>query len=152
MVFTRTVGRTPEELLKDETVKKEMKTILPEGSQHLLTDQTSIHVLYRLIQLYSGNEPKSGWGNPVKGRDTEIGDDVERLYRILKIREEITIPVSISVDNYTRLFDVLLPALSRLDSDGAFKDRHKVLADKLKAIKNSNWMQSVYKRFTALLP
>ena len=151
LVITRTVGRTPEELLADETVKNKLKTILPDGSQHCITYHTSIYALYGLIQLYSGKEPKFGWGNPVKGSDTGIGDDVERLYRIFRIREEISNPVSISVDNYTRLFDILLPTLTRLDSDGAFKDRHKVLADKLKAISNSTWMQSVYKRFTALL-
>ena len=128
-----------------------MKTILLEGNQHLLTDQTSIHALYGLIQLHSGREPKSGWDNPVKGSDTGIRDDVDRLFQIFRIPEEISNPVAISVDNYTRLFDVLLPALTRLDSNGALKDKHKVLADKLKAIKNSNWMQSAYKRFTALL-
>ena len=150
MAFTRTNGRTPEELLKDETVKNKLKKNLGDGSQHL-TSQTSIHALYGLIQLYSGKEPKSGWGNPVKGCDTGIGDDVERLNRIFTIFKGICNPISLSVDNYTRLFDVLLPALTRLDSDGAFKDRHKVVADKLKSILNSTWMQYAYKHFTNLL-
>ena len=142
MVITRTVGKTPEKLLADETVKNKLKTILPEESHSFLSNQNSIHVLYGLIQLYSGKEPKSGWGNPVKGCDAGIGDDVDRLYRILMIHEEISIPVAISVDNYARLFDILLPALTRLDSDGALL---KVLADKLKAIINPTWTQSVHK-------
>ena len=80
MVITRTVGRTSEELLADEAVKNKLKTILPEEIRRFLLNQegvTSIHVLYGLIQLYSGKEPKSGWGNPVKGSDIGIGDDVE---------------------------------------------------------------------------
>ena len=151
MVIIRTVGRTPGELLTDETVQINLKRILPVQSHHLLTGQTSIHALYGLIQLYSSKEPKSCWGNPVKGSDTGIGDDVDRLYRIFRIREEISNPVAISVDNYTRLFYVLLSALTRLDSDGAFKDKHKVLADNLKTISNSTLMQSAYKRFISLL-
>ena len=149
MVITRTDGKIPEDLLADEAVTSKLKTILPEESQWFLSKQeegvTSIHVLYGLIQLYSGNKPKSGWGNPIRGCDTGIGDDVERLYRIFRICNEISNPVSISVDNYARLFDILLTAHTRLDSDGALKDKHKVLADKLKAIINPTWSQSINK-------
>ena len=154
MVITRTVGRTPEELLADEAVKIKLKTILPIESHRFITDQkeggTSIHVLCGLIQLYSGKEPKSGWGNPVKGCDTGIGDDVERLHRVYSIFKGIQDPKTITVDNYTRLLDIMLTACTRLDtadgehkdSDDALKVKCKVLADKLKAIINPTWSQS----------
>ena len=149
MVITRNVGKTPTELLADEAVTNKLKTILPENCHRFLSDQkereTSIHVLYGLIQLYPGKKPKSGWGNPVKGNDTEISDDVERLYRSFHICKEISNPVALSVNNYGRLCGIILTALTRLDSEGKLKDKYKVLADKLKAIKNPNWSQSVYR-------
>ena len=149
MVITRNVGKTPTELLANEAVTSELKTILPEICHRFLLSQTeretSINVLYGLIQLYSGKEPKSGWGNPVKGNDTEISDDVERLYRSFHICQEISNPVVISVNNYARLYGIMLTALTRLDSEGKLKDKYKFLADKLKAIKIQNWSQSVYR-------
>ena len=157
MVIIRTVGRTPEELLADEAVKNELKTILPEESHWFLSKQeeggTSIYVLNGLIQLYSGEEPKSGWGTPVRGSDIGIGDDVERLYRVYSIFKEISNPKTISVDDYTRLLDIMLTACTRLDtadgvhkdSDDALKVKCKVLADKLKAIINPTWSQSFNK-------
>ena len=165
MVITRTVGRTPEELLADEAVKNKLKTVLPEESHSFLSKQEEIgtsiswHVLYGMIQLNSGKEPKSGWGNPVKGCDTGIGDDVERLHKIFSICKNISNPVTISVDNYTRLIDIILTACIRLDtgselrdpygeykdSGGALKVKYKVLTDKLKAIINPTWSQSFNK-------
>ena len=163
MVIARTVGRTPEELLADEAVRRKLKTILPIESHHFLFSHrecgTSIYVLYGLIQLYSGEEPKSGWGKPVKRSDIGIGDDVERLYRVFSICKNISNPVTISVDNYTRLIDRILTACTRLDtaselqdpygeykdSSGALKVKYKVLADKLKAIINPTWSQSFNK-------
>ena len=156
MVITRTVGRTPDELLADEAVKNKLITILPEESHRILLNPTeggtSIHVLYGLIQLYSGKEPKSGWGKPVRGSDIGIGDDVERLHMVYSIFKEISDPKTISVDNYTRLLDIMLNACTRLetangahkDSDHALKVKYtgKVLADKLKAILKSTWSQS----------
>lgn len=157
MVIIRTVGRTPEELLADETVKIKLKTILPEHSHSILSKQeergTSIHVFHGLIQLYSGEEPKSGWGTPVRGSDIGIGDDVERLHRVYSLFKEISNPKTISVENYTRLLDIMLTACTRLntadgehkDSDDALKVKCKVLAEKLKAIINPTWSQSFNK-------
>ena len=149
MVITRTAGKTPTELLADEAVSNKLKTILPENCHRILLNQTeretSIDVLYGLIQLYPGKEPKSGWGNPVKGNDTEISDDVERLHRSFHICKEILNPVAISVNNYARLCGIMLTALTRLDSEGKLEDKYKVLAYKLKAIINPNWSQSVYR-------
>ena len=162
LVIIRTAGKTPTELLADEAVTNKLKTILPEHCHRTLSSQTeretSIDVLYCLIQLYSGEKPKSGWGKPVKGSDTGICDDVERLHRVFSICKEISNLVNISTDNYARLFDILLPALIRLgsdgklkDSDGALKDKYKALADKLKAILNPTWLQSVHKTINSFV-
>nr|XP_022344928.1 uncharacterized protein LOC111137658 isoform X2 [Crassostrea virginica] len=157
LVITRTVGKTPEELLADEAVKNKLKTILPEEIHRILSNleegRTSVGVLYGLIQLYSGKEPKSGWGELVSGSDIGIGDDVERLHRVYSIFKEISNPKTISVDNYTRLLDIMLTACTRLvtadgehkDSDHALNVKCKVLADKLKAITNPTWSQSFNK-------
>lgn len=106
---------------------------------------TSIDVLYGLIQLILIENPKSGWGNPVRGSDTGMGDDVERLHRNFRIYREISNPVAISIDDYARLLDGMLTALTRLDSDGALKDKYKTLADKLKVVKLNNLSQSIHK-------
>lgn len=163
MVITRNVGKTPEELLADEAVKNELKTILPEESLSILSNQekcvTSIHVFHGLIQLYSGNVPKSGWGKPVRGSDIGIGDDVERLHRVYSIFKEISNPKTISVDNYTRLLYKMLTACTRLDtadgehkdSDDALKVKCKVLADKLKTILKSTWSQSFKETFNRFI-
>nr|XP_022338284.1 uncharacterized protein LOC111133869 [Crassostrea virginica] len=132
LVIIRTDGRTPEELLADEAVKNKLKTILSEESHSFLSRQekygTSIDVLYGLFQLYSGKEPKSGWGNPVKGCDTRIGDDVERLHRVYSLFKEISNPKTISVDDYTRMLDIMLTACTRLDTaDGEHKDSDHAL-------------------------
>ena len=107
LVIKSSVGRTPEELLYDETVKSKVTVVLPENCHRFLSNltesQKSVDVLYVLIQLYSKKEPKSGWGNPVKGSDTGIGDDVDRLYRIFNICKEISNPGVITVDDYARL-------------------------------------------------
>nr|XP_022341074.1 uncharacterized protein LOC111135366 isoform X3 [Crassostrea virginica] len=149
LVITRTAGKTPTELLADEAVTNKLKTILPQNCHRILLSQTeretSIDVLYGLIRLCSGKQPKSGWGNPVKGNDTEISDDVERLHRSFHICKEITNPVALSVNNYARLCGIMSKALTRLDSEGKLKDKYKVLAYKLKAIINPNWSQSVYR-------
>ena len=149
MVITRTAGKTPTELLADEAVTNKLETILPEYCLRILSSQTerrtTFDVLYALIQLYPGKEPKSGWCNPVKGSDIGIGDDVERLHRSFHICQEITNPVAISVNNYARLCGIMFTALTRLDPEGKLKDKYKVLADKLKAIENPNWSQLVYK-------
>ena len=164
MVFTRTVGGTPEDLLADETVKNELKTILPEESHSFLSKQeeggTSIYVLNGLIQLYSGEEPKSGWGKLVRRSDIGIVDDVERLHRVYIIFKGIQDPKTISVDNYTRLLDIMLTACTKLDtpdgehkdSDDALRVKCKVLADKLKAIINPTWSQAFNRFFKQWSP
>ncbi|XP_078337494.1 uncharacterized protein LOC111137658 isoform X2 [Crassostrea virginica] len=163
LVITRTVGRTPEDLLADEAVKSKLKTILPIESHINLSNQkeggTSVGVLYGLIQLYSAEKPKSGWGKPVRGGDIGISADVERLHRIFSIFKEIQDPKIISVDNYTRLLDIMLTACTRLDtadgehedSDDTLKAKCKVLADKLKTILQSTWSQSFKETFNRFI-
>lgn len=70
--------------------------------------KTSNHILiYGLHRIYIDEEhlPESGWGNSITG--TDIGDDVERLYRIQTIVREIPNPVTVSVESYIRLLDIM---------------------------------------------
>lgn len=143
LVITRTVGKTPEELLSDETVKTNLIEILPEESRGFLSCQTmsitSLDVLYGLIQLRSNKEPKSGWGKPVKKSDIEIGDDVERLHRVFSIFKKISNPAAMSLESYVFLLEKVLTACTRLEpDDGAHKNNCQEFFDKLEAIINRN--------------
>ena len=150
LVITRTVGKTPEALLSDETVITDLKTkkinnenVLPENCHRFLSCQkesrTSIDVHFGLIKLLSNKNPKTGWGTPVKGSDIEIGDDVERLHRVFFIFKEISKPADISLKNYVYLLRKILTACTRLGpDDGTLDNNCQEFFDKLEAIINPN--------------
>uniref|UniRef100_A0A8W8KFF3 Uncharacterized protein n=1 Tax=Magallana gigas TaxID=29159 RepID=A0A8W8KFF3_MAGGI len=119
--ITRETGKSVKTLKEQE--KNKLKAMLPEESHRVLESitehDTSIHVSYGLHRIILDEEksPKSGWGNPVRETDTSIGDDVERLYRIQTIVQRISNPVTLSVESYIRLLDIMIKALIRLDHD-----------------------------------
>nr|XP_034299168.1 uncharacterized protein LOC105333182 isoform X2 [Crassostrea gigas] len=150
--ITRETGKSVKTLKEQE--KNKLKAMLPEESHRVLESitehDTSIHVSYGLHRIILDEEksPKSGWGNPVRETDTSIGDDVERLYRIQTIVQRISNPVTLSVESYIRLLDIMIKALIRLDHDGKFKEDYKLLSYKLKSIKNPNLTQTMLKTIT----
>lgn len=114
---------------------------MPEDSHRFLDSKaehgTSFYVLYGLHRIYLDKElsPKSGWGNPVSGKDIGIGDDIERLYRIRIIVLEISEPVTLSVESYISLLDIMMEALIRLNPNVEFTEDYKKVANKLTSIK-----------------
>lgn len=153
--ITRETGKSMKTLTDQE--KSKLKAMLPEEFHHLLESQTehdtSFHVSYGLHRIILDEEksPKSGWGNPVRGKDIGIGDDVERLYRIQTIVREMSNPVTVSVEDYIRLLDIMIEALTRLDPDAEFKEDYKLLLYKLESIKNPNLTQTMSKRITDIV-
>nr|XP_034299166.1 uncharacterized protein LOC117680747 isoform X2 [Crassostrea gigas] len=147
-VITATITRETKNPVKivlnnlSDQEKNKIKAMLPEESHRVLESKTehdtSIHVSYGLHRIIHDEEksPKSGWGNPVRETDTGIGDDVERLYRIQNIVQGITNPVTVSVENYIRLLDIMIKALIRLDPGAEFKEEYKLISYKLESIKN----------------
>lgn len=126
----RKKGKSTKTLIDQE--KKTLIEVLSQEHLRILESEnecgTSFHVSYGLHQIYldEAQSPKSGWGNPVKGKDIGIGDDVERLNRIQTIYSNISNPETISVENYIRLLDIMVKALTRLD-DAKFDQRLKAL-------------------------
>lgn len=147
LVVTRTVGRTPEILLDDETVQTDLIKELPENCHRILSspteNRTSIHVLYVLMRLYSNEKPKDGWGKPVKKSYIGIGDDVDRLLRVFSIFKPISNPAEISLENYRILLKILLKTCLRLEpDDAALQNKYKEFYDKIKVItKPKRWPQ-----------
>nr|XP_034315214.1 uncharacterized protein LOC105346393 isoform X2 [Crassostrea gigas] len=141
--ISRETGKPVKILLNNLTVqeKNKLKAMLPEESHRILESKTkhdnSIHVSYGLHRIILDEEksPKSGWGNPVRETDIGIGDDMERLYRIQTIVQGIPNPVTLSVESYIRLLDIMIKALIRLDPGAEFKEDYKLLSDKLESIK-----------------
>lgn len=95
-VITREFGKSVKELVADETIKnKVMEELKKTDHHHILKDSSeseqSINVAYNLLRKNLGKEhyPKSGWGNPVWEKDIGIGDDVERLYKVYTVIENI---------------------------------------------------------------
>lgn len=139
--ITRVSGVSVETLLGNLTnqEKRNLIEILPEESHRIIESQTehgiSFYVPYGLLRIYLDKKqsPKSGWGNPVKGTDIGIGDDIERLYRIQIIVQDIAKPDSVSVENYIGLLDIMIKSLKRLDPYGEFKDEINAIAWKLHA-------------------
>nr|XP_034315212.1 uncharacterized protein LOC105325036 isoform X6 [Crassostrea gigas] len=154
--ISRKTGKPVKILLNNLTVqeKNKLKAMLPEESHRILESKTehdtSIHVSYGLhrIILDEENSPKSGWGNPVREKDIGIGDDVERLNRIHTIVQGISNPVTVSVESYIRLLDIMIKTLIRLDPDAKFKEDYKLLSYKLNSIKNPNLTQTMLKTIT----
>lgn len=148
----RLTGRSVETLFKDLTDQEEskLKEILSEEFNRIFESKEerkkSVHVLYSLLKFVLEEElwPKSGWGNPVWGKNLGIGDDIERLYRIQTIFREISNPTEISVKGYTRLLDIMYKALIRLDHDVDSKEDFKAVVLKLKQIKNQSPTEFIF--------
>lgn len=150
LVITRTVGKTPEDLLSDETVKTRLKNkkikdknVLPENCHRILSCQkesrTSIDVHFGLIKLLSNKNPPSDWGTPVKKNDIKIFDDVERLHRFFSIFKSISNSADISLEDYVSLLQKVLTACTRLGpDDGALDNNCQKFFDKLEAILDPN--------------
>lgn len=126
--------------LKDQEITK-LKEVLP-GDSHCILDSkaedgTSFYVLYGLHRIYLDEDlsPKSGWGNPVSGKNIGIGDDIERLYSMRIIVLEISEPVTVSVESYISLLNIMMEALLRLNSNVEFAEDYKKVANKLTSIK-----------------
>lgn len=154
----RLTGRSVETLLKDLTDQEEskLKEILSEEFNRIFESKEerkkSVHVLYSLLKFFLEEElwPKSGWGNPVWGKNLGIGDDIERLYRIQTIFREISNPTEISVKGYTRLLDIMYKALMRLDHDVDSKEDFKAVVQKLNQIKNQTPTQIIFNNITEI--
>ncbi|XP_052716887.1 uncharacterized protein LOC128189353 [Crassostrea angulata] len=154
----RLTGRSVETLFKDLTdqEKSKLKETLSEEFNRIFESKEerkkSVHVLYSLLKFFLEEElwPKSGWGNPVWGKNLGIGDDIERLYRIQTIFREISNPTEISVKSYTRLLDIMYKALIRLDHDVDSKEDFKAVVLKLKQIKNQSRTQIILKQITEI--
>lgn len=103
--ITRMTGKSVKTLMDNLTdhEKTKLKEVLPEVSHRILDSKakhgTSFYVSYGLHRIYLDKEhfQKSGWGNPVSGKNIGIGDDIERLYRIQTFGSGISNPVTISV-------------------------------------------------------
>lgn len=139
--ITREIGKSAETLLENLTDQDKSKLIeiLPGESHRIIESQTelgkSFYVPYGLLRIYLDKKqsPKSGWGNPVKGTDIGVGDDIERLFRIQIIVQDIAKPDSVSVENYIGLLDIMIESLTRLDPNDEFKDEINAIAWKLHA-------------------
>lgn len=139
-VFTRETGKSAKMLLEKFTdqEKNKLKEEMSEESRHILDleeePERSLHVLYGLHRLFLDEKlhPKSGWGNPVREIDIGVGDDVERLYRIYStIESDIQNPVNVSIESYTRLLDIIIKTLKRLDPVAKFEKKLKKLDCKI---------------------
>lgn len=157
--LTRETGKSVETLINSLTdqEKNKLKEMLPEESHRVFESKTergtSLHVSYGLHRIILNEEksPKSGWGNQVRGTDIGIGDDVERLNRIQTIVPGIPNPVTVSVESYIRLLDIMIEALIRLDPYAEFKEDYKLLSYNLKNIKNPNLTQTMLKTITDIV-
>lgn len=140
-IIARKTGKSVKTLIDHE--KNKLRGVLSEEHRRILESEeeyaTSFYVSYGLHQIYldEAQSPKSGGGNPINGKDVGIGDDVERLNRIKTIYSKITYSETISVENYIRLLDIMVPALTRLDHDAKFKQQLKALDIKITCFKKT---------------
>lgn len=139
-VIKKITGKTAKELSDDENVHNRVQNLLDDGRTHISDMkewESSIHVLYALLRIFLDEKyhPKSGWGNPVKDEDIGIGDDIDRLYRIFTITENISTPNMVSVESYNRLLDIMFKTCTRLDShvDGQCKEFIKAFTSKCRS-------------------
>lgn len=137
VVIKKITGKTAKELSDDENVHNKVQNLLDDGRTHISDMKEweySIHVLYAFLRIFldEKHHPKSGWGNPVKDEDIGIGDDIDRLYRIFTITENISTPNMVSVESYNRLLDIMFKTCTRLDShvDGQCKEFIKAFTSK----------------------
>ncbi|XP_062605984.1 uncharacterized protein LOC134267782 isoform X2 [Saccostrea cucullata] len=146
--------------LTDESKISKVKELLPteyQSSVSIDSIKKSIPVMYAILQLSldKGHQPKSGWGQEIKDRDTGVGDDVERLYRVHELYREIANPAQVSIDGYTRLFKVLFKAVDRLDVKGQCKEDYQEFVKKWENLQRNQWykdnlkaLQSIFKKWS----
>lgn len=140
-------GKSAKELLDDETIKKKAREDLFETYYHILKDslksEKPIPASNKLSRINLGKEHHSNsvWGNP------STVEDVERLNKIQIIVHDISNSVTVSVEEYIGLLDVMIGAIIRLDPDAVIKEDYKLLSYKLKSIKKPNMTQTMSKNF-----
>lgn len=130
VVSTRITGKSVQELVADETVMNTLAENIAE--EFCLSDvqrQNLFIISYSLLRIFLDEKyhPKSGWGNPVIEKDIGIGDDIERFYNIHSILYGIHVsdPDTVSVESYIRLLDIMVEALTRLDSEADLRTLNK---------------------------
>lgn len=141
--ITRMTGKSMKKLRENLTdrEKTKLKEVLPQIHHRVIDSETeqgtSFLVLYGLHRIYIDEDqsPKSGWGNPVRGKDIGIGDDIERLNRIFSIVCGISNPVTLSIVDYIRLLDIMIEALIRLDHDAEFEENLRAFANEITCFK-----------------
>lgn len=145
-IITRVTGKSVQELVADENVLNNLisNNVMPIEYYWSIEKENgnslfNILILHSLLKIHpdANYHPKSGWGNPVRGTDVGIGDDIERLNRIFIIFREISNPVTLSVESYIRLLDIMIEVLIRLDPDAKFKQDFKALVKKSTSIELS---------------
>lgn len=140
-IIFRKTGISTKSLTEQE--KNKLREVLSEEHRRILESEkecgTLFHVSYGLHKIYldDAHSPKSGWGIPVRGKDIGIGDDVERLNRIEAIYSKISKPETLSVENYIRLLDIMVIALTRLDSNAEFEQRLEALVIEITCCKKT---------------
>lgn len=151
-VFKKETGKSAKMLLKNlkDQEKDKLNEVMPEKCRRILDSEEerekSLHVSYGLHRIYldEKHQPKSGWGNPVKETDFGIGDDVERLYSLYTtIEDEIQDPVKVSIESYTRMLDIIVKALTRLDLGAELNKKLKKLEYKIILTKAKNYKKAV---------
>lgn len=55
--------------------------------------------------------------------------------------------MTVSIESYIRLLDIMVKALLRLDPGTEFKENYKLLSYKLKSIKSPNLTQAMVNKF-----
>lgn len=151
-VIAMITGKSAKELLDDETIKKKAREDLFETYYHILKDslksEKPIPASNNLSRINLGKEHHSNsvWGNPSTVEDIGIGDDVERLNKIQIIVHDISNSVTVSVEEYISLLDVMIGAIIRLDPGAVIKEDYKLLSNKLKSIKKPNMTQTMSKK------
>lgn len=154
-IITSETRKSVKELVADKNVLENLISgeVLPKecywSIENVKSENSSIiHILYSLIRIHlnANDHPKSGWGNPVRGTDIGIGDDIERLNRIYIIFRGISNPVTVSVESYIRLLDIMIEAFTRLDPDVEFKEDFQIIVRKLTSIEIPTLTQTVVNR------
>lgn len=71
-----------------EALSEELHCVLELKEERKTSNHILIHGLHR-IYIDEEHLPESGWGNSITETDISIGDDVERLFRIQTIVQEM---------------------------------------------------------------
>lgn len=148
-VIKKMTGKTVRELLDNENVQEKVENFLNDKTNHIARKkdgEESIHVSYALLRIFidEKHHPKSGWGNPVKDKDIGIGDDIDRLFRIFTITEDISNPLLLSVESYHRVLDIMVETITRLDTDAQFKEDIQAFVLKYRSLPRwTNFMEYI---------